>query len=209
MNYEESFFQSLSFGLSLRDAGASKGDVLALLLPNSIEYALAFTGAPVVGMTLTTMNPIYTPVEIGKQLKLSKAKWAVTNRELYPKVKEALEKLGVAKEWEGRIIIAGGGKATQIACHQRSFFPSIHFTDPLPGLPAFNDMLTHPNAGSKLSDLNLPSMEVHEDVVVLPFSSGTTGVPKGVMLTHFNIVANVCQSVRSEKEIATIKETKG
>ena len=108
LTYRESFEQSLSFGLSLRDAGAKKGDVLALLLPNSIEYALAFTGAPAIGVTLTTMNPIYTPVEIGKQLKISKAKWVVTNKELYPKVKEALDKLGVTKEWEKRVIIAGG-----------------------------------------------------------------------------------------------------
>ena len=108
LTYADSYSQSLSFGLSLRDAGAQKDDVLALLLPNSIEFALVFTGAPAVGVTLTTMNPIYTPTEIGKQLTISKAKWAVTNKELYPSFKEALEKMGVAQKWEGRVIIAGG-----------------------------------------------------------------------------------------------------
>lgn len=60
------------------------------------------------GVTLTTMNPIYTPTEIVKQLAISNTKWVVTNKELFPKIKEALEKMGGAESWKGRVIIAGG-----------------------------------------------------------------------------------------------------
>lgn len=52
-------------------------------------------------------------------------------------------------------------------------------------------------------------VNVHEDICVLPYSSGTTGVPKGVMLTHHNIVGNVCQQVLGHKDISTITPLKG
>lgn len=71
------------------------------------------------------------------------------------------------------------------------------------------DMLSHPDSGSDPSGLDLPSVDVHNDVVVLPFSSGTTGVPKGVMLTHFNIVSNICQSVKGPWEISLVQEKEG
>ena len=59
-------------------------------------------------MAVTTMNPIYTSTEIARQLKMSKASWAVTNRDLVPVIKDALTKLGqnpAGEEWKNRIII--------------------------------------------------------------------------------------------------------
>lgn len=52
-------------------------------------------------------------------------------------------------------------------------------------------------------------IDVHEDVCVLPFSSGTTGVPKGVMLTHHNMVGNVCQTTMGPPEIVLLPEANG
>ena len=52
-------------------------------------------------------------------------------------------------------------------------------------------------------------VDVYNDICVLPFSSGTTGFPKGVMLTHMNMVANVCQTVRGPKEITLVDEPTG
>ena len=59
-------------------------------------------------MAATTMNPIYTSTEIARQLKMSKASWAVTNRDLVPVIKDAITKLGqnpAGEEWKNRIII--------------------------------------------------------------------------------------------------------
>ena len=62
----------------------------------------------ITGMAVTTMNPIYTATEIARQLKMSKANWAVTNRDLVPVIKDALVKLGhdpAGDFWKSRIII--------------------------------------------------------------------------------------------------------
>ena len=59
-------------------------------------------------MAVTTMNPIYTSTEIARQLKMSKASWAVTNRDLVPVIKDAITKLGqnpAGDEWKNRVII--------------------------------------------------------------------------------------------------------
>ena len=59
-------------------------------------------------MAVTTMNPIYTSTEIARQIKMSKASWAVTNRDLVPVIKDAITKLGqdpAGNEWKNRIIV--------------------------------------------------------------------------------------------------------
>ena len=59
-------------------------------------------------MAVTTMNPIYTSTEIARQIKMSKASWAVTNRDLVPVIKDAITKLGQnpsGPHWRNRIII--------------------------------------------------------------------------------------------------------
>ena len=79
-----------------------------MFLPNCIEYPLIFAAAPGVGMTLTTLNPIYTAREITKQLKISKAQWAVTTNALLPTLVEAIEEIGELSLWKDKIIIVGG-----------------------------------------------------------------------------------------------------
>ena len=86
--------------------GAQKGQVLAMFLPNCMEFPIVFGGATNAGLPVTTMNPIYKSTEIARQLKMSKAKWAVTNKELLPVMQEAISKLDEPKEnWKDRVII--------------------------------------------------------------------------------------------------------
>ena len=71
------------------------------------------SGASNIGVTLTTMNPVYTPKEIARQLKMSNATWAVTSHDLVPTIKSAVEILeaeGIFKRgaWRDRIIVTGG-----------------------------------------------------------------------------------------------------
>ncbi len=185
LTYKEAKRRSRNFGYNLRDGmRADKGDVLALLLPNCVEYPLIFAGASKIGVTLTTLNPIYTPSEIAKQLKLSKATFAATTPELYPKLKEALDKIEPDKakrrKWNNRIVIVGG----RVGEHERA------------------ELLLTCNNPLDFMD---PEIDVERDVCILPYSSGTTGIPKGVMLTHFNLVANVCQAQLGPDEMKTVK----
>jgi acyl-CoA synthetase (AMP-forming)/AMP-acid ligase II len=87
--------------------GAKKGDVMAMLLPNCIEYPMIFAAGPGIGVTITTLNPIYTAAEIAKQLKLSNASWAVTSHELLPTLLGAIQELGSPDAWKGKILIVG------------------------------------------------------------------------------------------------------
>lgn len=145
--------------------GFSKGDVVAMMTPNVLEYPIVFHGVALAGGATTTLNPLYTAGEIATQLKDSGARILVTIPALAEKAREAAKEAGVE-----RVVGIGGGE----------------------GLEAFSDLL---------SDDELPDIAVDpaEDVVALPYSSGTTGFSKGVMLTHRNLVANILQQEQAHR----------
>ena len=78
-----------------------------MILPNCVEFPIIFSGAASVNVPTTTMNPIYTPFEITRQLKFSKATMAVTNMSLLPVVLEAVTKLYQETRQNIRIILTG------------------------------------------------------------------------------------------------------
>lgn len=164
-----------SFGSGLLRLGAQRGDVLAIVMPNSPEYTMAFMGASEAGLTITTLNPTYTPQEIRGQLANSESKYIVTTSLLLPKVQAATSGLDI------QVILSGGQAGSAI------------------------DM------ESLLRDqgdwLESPAPVSSNDLCVLPYSSGTTGVPKGVMLTHGNLVANMVQVNQPGVELMTDCET--
>lgn len=73
--------------------GAQKGEVMALFLPNIVDYPIILGGANRVGMIVTTVNPAYTPTEVARQLTMSKAKILVTMASFLVTAKEALTKV--------------------------------------------------------------------------------------------------------------------
>lgn len=148
------------------DRGIQVGDVVGILLPNIPAFATVFHGALRAGATATTINALFTAPEIAKQLKDSGAKMLVTISLFADQAKAAADEVGLGAE--ALVILDGEGQAAS----------------------------DHPNAVDLLA-ANLPAPEVSFDpathVAVLPYSSGTTGNPKGVMLSHRNLVANVAQ----------------
>ncbi|ORY11198.1 4-coumarate-CoA ligase-like protein [Clohesyomyces aquaticus] len=143
-----------------------KGDVLALYTPNCIDTPAVTWGCHWAGGVLSPANPGYTVEELAFQLKDSGAKSVVTQLPFIKSAKEAAGKAGIP---ENRIIIIGDQRdPSGMVKH----FTSIRNTS---GTARFRRTKAEP----------------HDDLAFLVYSSGTTGHPKGVMLTHRNIVANV------------------
>ncbi|KAJ8913435.1 hypothetical protein NQ315_017179 [Exocentrus adspersus] len=166
--YNEFRRKSKNFAGSLRKKlKLERGDVIAILLPNIPEYPIVVLGALQAGIISTTMNPIYTPAEISRQLLDSSTKVIVTLNELWP-VANATKNL-TKRDIPIVTINSQQGQATPVG--------AINFSE-----------LTEEE-----TDFSGDSETSPEDVALLPYSSGTTGLPKGVQLTHSNIVANLCQ----------------
>ena len=141
-------------------AGLSKGEVLAIMAPNSPEYGVVFHGVAMAGGVITTINPTYTDGEVHHQLVDAGATRLVP----VPMFLEV---------------------ATKAA--QDTAVKEIFVIGEADGVSSLSSLYGDPLAEQVPVDL--------DDVVVLPYSSGTTGLSKGVMLTHRNLVANIAQSL--------------
>ncbi|XP_060839511.1 uncharacterized protein LOC132920831 [Rhopalosiphum padi] len=163
------------FAASLKKRGATPGQVFAVLLPNVPEFAIVSLGAIEAGLAVTTINPIYTPFELAHQLKDSGASGVVTIPELLPKVFEA---------WQ--LMNEPGVKPLYII--------SVNGKGPRPdGAWDFEEMLD-PMVDTSI----LKKSRSNSDVAFMPYSSGTTGLSKGVSLSHRNLLANIVQSTHPE-----------
>ncbi|WP_433189275.1 4-coumarate--CoA ligase family protein [Actinoallomurus sp. CA-150999] len=167
-------------GLAARGIGA--GAVVGLLAPNSSLFAVAFHGILRAGATATTINALFTAHDIAKQLTDANATMLITVSALLPQAQEAARTVGIAPE--RLIVLDGDGDAAT-------------------GHANADDLLAH----------NVPAPQIDLDpatrLAVLPYSSGTTGNPKGVMLTHQNLVANMAQirpllAMRSDDRVLAV-----
>ena len=146
--------------------GLASGDRMALYLPNCPQYELAFYAASKLGAVSSPMNPSYREREITYQVNDSGASVMVTHASLWPVVDACLSKLpGLA-----RVVVVDGG-------------PGSH-----DGIAVGWDEVV--DSGST----DAPAVKVDQgQLAALPYSSGTTGLPKGVMLTHRTLVCNQLQ----------------
>ncbi|WVZ92654.1 hypothetical protein U9M48_038701 [Paspalum notatum var. saurae] len=141
--------------------GVRHGATVMLLLPNCVEFALAFLACSRLGAPATTANPLHTAPEIAKQAAASGATVVVTEPAFVDKVR------GLA----GVAVVATGDGAE--------------------GCVSFSDLSAY---AADDADDGLAAA-ASDDVVALPYSSGTTGLPKGVMLSHRGLVTSVAQLV--------------
>lgn len=165
--YSETRDASNYIARSLINMGLRKGDVIALIAPNYPETVLAFLGILEANLVVTTVNPTYTPDEVKRQLQGSGAKAIITVAEI---ARSTLEASRGALSPEAPFVVIEDG------------------TGPIPeGTIPFKDLLAR---GKSLPPVT-SYQTISDDLAVLPYSSGTTGLPKGVMLTHKNLVANM------------------
>ncbi|MFI6154400.1 4-coumarate--CoA ligase family protein [Kitasatospora sp. NPDC051170] len=151
--------------VGLAAAGVRQGDVLALFSPNSTAYPMAFYGATRAGATVTPVPSLATPAELAGQLGDAGARWLVTVTPLLPTAARAAELLAErGRPLAGTIVLDGAEGHLSLA-----------------------DLLAAPGPAPELA------VDPARDVAVLPYSSGTTGLPKGVMLTHRSIATNLAQ----------------
>jgi acyl-CoA synthetase (AMP-forming)/AMP-acid ligase II len=148
---------------ALAERGIGKGDSVCIYMPNLPEYAVIFHGVIRAGAINTTANPLYTAKELAHQLHDSGAKMIFTVPPFLGIAREAAEKEGVSQ-----IVLVGAEGGEE-------------------GVTDYKQLL---GAGAEPPQV---SIDPENDLAVLPYSSGTTGLPKGVMLSHRNLVANILQ----------------
>ena len=156
-------------------AGIRPGDMIGIFLPNCWEFGVVFHAATMAGAIPTTMNPTYRDREVHYQMEVSDAVALVSDGSLL----QGIELAGLPalhRVYTTRASGSGGSEPlSNVYAH--------------PG----NESLPQPKHDSRLT------------LATLPFSSGTTGLPKGVMLSHHNIVANVYQTL-TDSETGSVGE---
>jgi long-chain acyl-CoA synthetase len=169
ISYRELDGLANSFANALAKLGVKKGDRVALYMTNRPEYVISVYGIARLGAVFTPMNPTYKEGEIEHQLNDAEASVLVVQESLYPLVQTTRPQLPSLQE-----IIMVGQRAEA-------------------GTHLFRDLIR------QSSPKHPPPLTLNwvEDLVALPYSSGTTGLPKGVMLTQQNLVANNLQFISS------------
>ncbi|XP_015110310.1 probable 4-coumarate--CoA ligase 5 [Diachasma alloeum] len=165
------------FAISLRRNNLRPGDTLAVVLPNIPEYAIVALGASEAGVKVTLLNPAYTAHEMSIQIVNSEAAAVITIQKNYPVIVESIK--GKNSVRLPAIVVASGSEPVPTG--------AINFRDLIAdGIDEFEKIGEQTGIDDK------------KDTVVLPYSSGTTGLPKGVELTHRNIIANIVQNEHPE-----------
>ena len=173
LTYREVVSMVNSIANGLHGLGLRKGDRICLLTLNRPEYTITFIAAATMGIVVSPMNPAYKEREIGYQLENSEADAVLIQRELLPLLQLVLSQKSLPKL--KHVIVTGD-----------------RVPDGVPGATTFAKLLRE-SPSTRPAQVDIKG----DDLVALPYSSGTTGFPKGTMLTHRNLVSNNLQFTTS------------
>jgi len=180
---------STAFATYLQSLGLVKGDRVAVMMPNVPQYPVAVAAILRAGLVVVNVNPLYTPRELEHQLKDSGAKAIVIIENFASTLAECIGKTPVK-----HVVLAAmgdmlgllkGALVNYVVRNVKKMVPAYN----LPGAVRFNDAVARGTRGT----LKKPDI-APTDVAVLQYTGGTTGVSKGAVLQHRNVVANALQS---------------
>lgn len=185
IKYEELRELTDRFAAAMSDLGLKKGDRVGLYLPNSPQFIIAYLGAMKAGGVISPMNPMYVSREIKHQLKDCGANSIVCLDTLY----ETIERSGLDLE---NVVVTNIGEYLPTlkrvvgkvfgGIHKKLYIPSSEVPD---DVHKFQDLIeNYPPDPPEIK------FDPENDLAVLPYTGGTTGLPKGSMLTHQNVAVN-------------------
>ena len=173
----------------LQSKGLKQGARVALMMPNVLQYPVALAAALRAGYTIVNVNPLYTPRELQHQLIDSGAEAIIVLENFATTLEKVIDKTQVA-----HVVVASMGdmlgvlKGTIVNLVVRKVKKLVPAYS-LPGAITFNRMMV---AGAR--ETFKPVTIGHDDIAFLQYTGGTTGVSKGAVLLHRNVIANVLQN---------------
>jgi long-chain acyl-CoA synthetase len=183
-----------------KEAGLKKGDRVALMMPNILQYPIAIIGTLRAGMTVVNVNPLYTARELEHQLSDSGATVIVIFENAAATLAQVIAKTPIRK-----VVVTGigdllgfpkGAITNFVIRRVKKMVPPYS----LPGALRFNTVMARAEA------LALDAVDVGgDDIAFLQYTGGTTGVSKGAVLTHRNMVANTLQVTSYMPELGEIE----
>lgn len=186
ITYRELYESSLKFANYLKKLGIEKGDRVAIMLPNCPQSVIAYFGVLYAGGIVVQTNPLYTERELQYQMEDSGAKVILTLDILYPRVLKVLNKTKI----ENVVITA---IKDYLPIFKKIVYPFIQKKQYGFSVKVEHKGMTHLFYKIMIHSEMLPIelvIDNQEDVALIQYTGGTTGFPKGVMLTHRNLIAN-------------------
>lgn len=164
LTYEELDIATGKLATALNELGVKRGDSVVIFLPNSLEFVIGYYGVLKTGGAVSPANPLYKGEELKHQLNDCEAGVIITNGNLYHVVKAIREETKLKA-----VILTDSGQPREAI--------------------SLGEILANHRPSSPTLDLN-----PREDIAAIEYTSGTSGLPKGAMLTHYNLVANAIQN---------------
>lgn len=190
MSYAQVYESALKLANEMRGLGLQKGDRAAVMLPNCPQAVISYYAILLAGGTVVQTNPLYTERELEHQLKDAKVKMIVCVDLVYARVMQVKGNTSLE-----HVIVTGVKdylpfpKNLLYPFVQRREYPDLDLNIP------YNEMTHKFTALMKRGQANEIDVEINpkKDIALLQYTGGTTGLAKGVMLTHFNLTANTQQ----------------
>ena len=189
VGYAQTDTMSKALAAYLQSLGLTKGDRVAIMMPNVPQYPVAVAAILRAGLVVVNVNPLYTPRELEHQLKDSGSKAIIIIENFARTLQQCIAatpvKHVVLATMGDMLGMVKGGLVNYVVRKVKKMVPAYE----LPGAVRFND------AVSRGSRATLRPVDTRpDDVAVLQYTGGTTGVSKGAVLLHRNVIANVLQS---------------
>lgn len=190
ISYAELSEEATAFAAYLQqNLGLKKGDKFAIMVPNTLQYPIALFGALLAGLTVVNVNPLYTERELEHQLNDSGAKAMLIIENFAQTLENIVSKTPIEHviltSLGDRLGLVKGKLVNVVVKYVKKMVPSFNLPDAI----RFNTVL------SKGKSLAFNPVDINgDDIAFLQYTGGTTGVSKGAMLTHRNMVANLEQA---------------